>query len=225
MLMKSVNKIEKVCERGVELKLVKGSARPSRRCYPTIDVVRDWTEEQCRTELAASLDDTAAALNRAAIILKVMIEKKYDTSKLPRAWVRAMLKIADGDMLPEVMRDFDGVARNHVARMPIHVQRQLCENSSVKVINEFGKIKTDKIQNLSMREISLALDCRGPRTVDEQRQIISSIDERPERNAPEPGTFEQAIAHFQASRERFGHLKELASLYSMIEILGSRARR
>ncbi len=194
-------------------------------CVLHVSEVRNWTEEQCKSSLKSLIDDTAIALQSAAVVLKVMIEKKYDTSKLPKTWVRAMLKIADGEMLPEVMRDFDGAARRHVSKMPIRIQRQLCEDSSIKVLTPYGYVKEEKIQNLSMREISLALDYSGPRTIEQQQQIVSTNDEAPERNEPKRGTFEDAILYFQASKERFGHLKELASLYSMVDILEMRMRK
>lgn len=189
----------------------------------TSDQIRGWSESRCRAELHSALTDTAVALKRAALILKIMIERKIDISALPKAWVRQMIKIADGEVLPEVMRDFDGLARQHVARMPIKVQRALCENPTVQVLDEFGNIKTEKIQNLCARELRISLDYNGPRTIKEQRELIVTNDEKPDSKTPDsPGTFEEAIDFFTASKQRFGHLKDLASLYAMIDMFRAR---
>lgn len=192
----------------------------------TFDEVQGWSETQCRAELQTALTDIAVSLLRAAMILKVMIDRKMDVSALPRTWVRQMVKIADGEILPEVVRDFDGIARQHVARMPIKTQRLLCDNPTVQVLDEFGVVKTEKIQNLSVRDLRLALDFKGPRTIEQQREIFTANDEKPEpQHTPQPGDFDEAIEFFLQSKHRFGHVKELASLYAMIDMFKARVKR
>lgn len=211
-----------------DLKLVSPSSRHSHQlCVLQSSDVMTWSEAKCQTALTSCLEDTAIALKNASLILKVMIEKNYDTSKLPSTWVRAMLRIADGGMLPEVMRDFDGIARLYVSRMPTDVQRKLCDDPTIAVLTEFGEVKNEKIQNLNTNEIRRALDQSGPRSIAQQRQLLTNGDEKeePKPEPVEPGTFQEAVEFFTESEKRFRHLKEMIPLYAMIDMFKARLKK
>lgn len=186
--------------------------------------VQNWTPAQRREELERSLSGTAAFVLRTATILKVMIEKKEDVSRLPRSWIKSMLSVASGVTIPEVMVEFDGLARRIVSRMPLEAQRQLCADPVVDVVDSFGLVRKKNIRNLGSTELSRVFDYNKIRPVSEQMQVLDSegLQEEPRKVSK---TFEDALQYFEKSRDLLGHIEELNSLYQMIGMLRARVEK
>lgn len=190
-----------------------------------VENIKAWSPEKRRSELRNFLVATAESLRQAAQIVRVMVDEKDDVSDLPSGWVAQMLRVADGEMLAELMIEFDGLARQNVARLPLKEQKRLCENPIVQVVTKSGATKTARIQDLDSTEVRRVFDYGKIRSISDQKQLIDAALYTPDKELPRQtfkqpviknATFEQAIEFFEKSKPTYGHIREVMPLYQMV---------
>lgn len=149
-----------------------------------VKTAEKWSEVQRREWLENWYEITADSLHEAALVVKAAYEAKDDLSWLPRQAVARFLRIADGQLQPEIYQKCIGTPlENHIHKFPVSVQHKLCDEP-VKLY-KFENGNTDHrlitIPDMTHDEFKQVFDVRSGsvRTAAQQRSYIEEKEAKP----------------------------------------------
>lgn len=119
----------------------------------TENIVKGWTENECREALKACMDLTAEAIRRAALIVKVMDEQDFDLSEMPQKYINALRKVAANQLLPQFMLECSTTVLNALSTLPKSVQEKLLKQKAVEVLTDSGETLRVPLPNLQASQV------------------------------------------------------------------------